>query len=138
MMKSFGFADVNGYEIDRGKQMTDREARDFAQKAANVRGVAVSYWDESSPMNEDPSEGVIGLVTVEPVRPALHIRFDVVGDAPHVVLRNFDGSERQRRIVEASAPSGWRVCWGAPHGDSESICAGVDATAEWRYPVVRS
>lgn len=66
-MRSYGFADGNGYSIARGMQfLSDAEARAWAQKEANCRKVAVDFWDESSPMHEDPTDGREGLETVEP------------------------------------------------------------------------
>jgi len=67
-MRRYGFADGNGYEISRGVRMLPSEVREYAQLLADTRGVSVDYWDEESPMNEDPSEGRVGLVTVEPAR----------------------------------------------------------------------
>lgn len=52
-MKSYGFADGNGHDIDRGVQCWPDQARRMAQDYADERGITVTYWEEDAPADED-------------------------------------------------------------------------------------
>jgi hypothetical protein len=62
--KNYGFADGNGREINRGVQLWHSQAYDMAQMMANERNIAVDYWEEDAPKDEDGANST--LTTVEP------------------------------------------------------------------------
>lgn len=45
-MKNYGFADGDGYEITRGWQGWEEDARAFAQQLANERNEPIDFWVE--------------------------------------------------------------------------------------------
>jgi hypothetical protein len=48
----YGFAAANGMDLDRGKQLTEKQAHTHAVFFAMTNGGA-SYWIEGSPLDED-------------------------------------------------------------------------------------